>query len=146
MSYRSYSHRDEGSRGGGGGGSSGNGSGGGGGSGQKETSAEDVPPMSRLFVICNKSNTEEDIRAAFEQFGDIEEVWVVRNKQTGENKGNFIFSRYTNISVIKLHFVIIGIVYIKYQKTSAAAKALEEMNGKMINNSTRAIKVLVASR
>lgn len=84
MSYRSYSHRDEGSRGGGGGGG---GSGNGSGSNQKETASEDVPPMSRLFVICNKSNTEEDIRAAFEQFGEIEEVWVVRNKQTGENKG-----------------------------------------------------------
>lgn len=92
MSFRSFSHRDEGSRGGGGSGigSGGGGGGGGSGGGQKETAAEDVPPMSRLFVICNKSNTEEDIRSAFEQFGDIEEVWVVRNKQTGENKGNLI--------------------------------------------------------
>lgn len=39
----------------------------------------------------------------------------------------------------------VGVVYIKFVKTSSAAKALEEMNGKMIPNSTRAIKVLVAS-
>lgn len=43
--------------------------------------------MSRLFVICNKANTEQEIRDAFEKFGEIEDVWVVQNKQTGENKG-----------------------------------------------------------
>lgn len=41
--------------------------------------------------------------------------------------------------------ILSGVVYIKFVKTSSAAKALEEMNGKMIPNSTRAIKVLVAS-
>lgn len=98
MSYRSYSQRDEGSRGrigGVGGGSSnsgggGYGSGGGGnsgGHGSGNSTGEDTPPMSRLFVICNKANTEQEIRDAFEKFGDIEDVWVVQNKQTGENKG-----------------------------------------------------------
>jgi len=43
--------------------------------------------MSRLFVICNKNQNEEDFRDAFEKFGTIEEVWVVRDKSTGDNKG-----------------------------------------------------------
>lgn len=36
--------------------------------------------------------------------------------------------------------------YIKFSKTSEAARALEEMNGKLIGKSQRPIKVLVASR
>lgn len=50
-------------------------------------SRADDPPMSRLFIICNKANTEEDFRSAFEQYGEIEEIWVVRDKHSGENKG-----------------------------------------------------------
>ncbi|KAG4078717.1 hypothetical protein HA402_015307 [Bradysia odoriphaga] len=84
----------------------------------------DDPPMSRLFIICNKNQNEDDFRDAFEKFGTIEEVWVVRDKTTGDNK---------------------GIVYIKFNKTSSAALALEEMNGKVLPNSSRPIKVLVAS-
>lgn len=49
--------------------------------------ASDDPPMSRLFIICNKANSEDDFRSAFEQFGEIEEIWVVRDKHSGENKG-----------------------------------------------------------
>lgn len=47
----------------------------------------DDPPMSRLFIICNKNQNEEDFRDAFDKFGTIEEVWVVRDKSTGDNKG-----------------------------------------------------------
>lgn len=39
-----------------------------------------------------------------------------------------------------------GVAYVKFSKTSEAAKALEEMNGKLIGKSQRPIKVLVASR
>lgn len=49
---------------------------------------------------------------------------MVKDKRSGENK---------------------GVVYIKFSKTSEAAKALEEMNGKLINESERPIKVLVAN-
>lgn len=69
MSYRTHRDRDDGGRGGG------------------AASAADEPPMSRLFIICNKANSEEDFRSAFEQFGEIEEIWVVRDKHSGENKG-----------------------------------------------------------
>lgn len=68
-SHRPSFHRDDGGR-------------------SAAVAAADDPPMSRLFIICNKSNTEDDFRDAFERFGDIEEIWVVRDKQTGENKGN----------------------------------------------------------
>lgn len=95
-----------------------------GGRGRNEYSDDD-PPMSRLFIICNKAHTEEDFREAFSPFGEIEDIWVVKDKQTGENK---------------------GIAYIKYAKTSDAAKAQEEMNGKTIGTLDRTLKVLVAAK
>ncbi|KAJ8952485.1 hypothetical protein NQ318_003280 [Aromia moschata] len=87
-------------------------------------SSSDDPPNSRLFIIGPKTLNEEDFRKAFEDFGTIEEIWVVKDRTTGENK---------------------GVTYIKYSKTSEAAKALETMNGKIIGNGTRSIKVMIAA-
>lgn len=50
---------------------------------------EDDPPMSRLFIICNKTNTEEEFRESFSKFGTIEEIWIVKDKLTGEHKGQW---------------------------------------------------------
>lgn len=55
-------------------------------------SKNDDPPNSRLFVICHKSLEEDDLRKAFEKFGKIEDIWVVKDRNTGENKGNFLYS------------------------------------------------------
>ncbi|XP_043461425.1 RNA-binding protein 45 [Leptopilina heterotoma] len=87
-------------------------------------SKNDDPPNSRLFVICHKSLEEDDLRKAFEKFGKIEDIWVVKDRNTGENK---------------------GVTYIKFSKTSEAACALEEMNGKMLGSVGRPIKVMIAS-
>ncbi|XP_030375317.1 RNA-binding protein 45 [Scaptodrosophila lebanonensis] len=95
----------------------------GGGRGQ-EYSNDDDPPMSRLFIICNKAHTEEDFREAFSPFGEIEDIWVVKDKHTQENK---------------------GIAYVKFSRTSDAAKAQEMMNGKTIGKTDRTLKVLVAA-
>ncbi|XP_023021146.1 RNA-binding protein 45 [Leptinotarsa decemlineata] len=86
-------------------------------------SSLDDPPNSRLFIIGPKTLNEDDFRKAFDDFGDIEEIRVVKDRNTGENKGVF---------------------YVKFAKTSQAAKALEEKNGKIIG-SGRAIKIMVAS-
>jgi len=98
---------------------------GGGRGGREEFSNDDDPPMSRLFIICNKAHSEEDFREAFSPYGDIEDIWVVKDKHTQENK---------------------GIAYVKFSKTSDAAKAQEEMNGKTIGNLDRTLKVLVAAK
>lgn len=55
----------------------------------RQHATADDPPMSRLFVICNKNQDEKDFRDAFSKFGTIEEIWVVQDKYTGENKGTF---------------------------------------------------------
>lgn len=39
-----------------------------------------------------------------------------------------------------------GVAYLKFSKTSQAALACEEMNGKTIGKSQRPIKVMIAAR
>lgn len=43
-----------------------------------------------LFVICSKSNTEMDIHDAFSKFGRIEEVYGVKDRTTGDNRGKVL--------------------------------------------------------
>lgn len=57
--------------------------GGGGGSLNSNSSSSnkyDDPPNSRLFIVCGKSITEEDFKEAFEPYGVIEEIWVLKDK------------------------------------------------------------------
>lgn len=84
---------------------------------------KDDPPNSRLFIMCGKQITEEQFRESFGPYGTIEEVWIVKDKVTREPK---------------------GVTYIKFSKTSEAALAMEEMNGKVIEGSPRSLKVLIA--
>ncbi|XP_037075691.1 LOW QUALITY PROTEIN: RNA-binding protein 45-like [Pollicipes pollicipes] len=81
------------------------------------------PPNSRLFIVCGKSITEDDFRECFSKYGTVSEVWVVKDRATGEPK---------------------GVTYIKFSKTSEAALAMEEMNGRCIGNHPRPLKVLIA--
>lgn len=80
----------------------------------------DNPPFSRIFIVCSKKHTSDDMRAAFEQFGGIEDIWVVKDKHTKENR---------------------GVCYIKFAKASSAARACEEMDGKVIGEDPKPIKV-----
>ncbi|XP_069948805.1 RNA-binding protein 45 isoform X2 [Cherax quadricarinatus] len=90
----------------------------------KESKYDD-PPHSRLFIVCGKSITEEDFRESFSKHGTIEEIWVVKDRNTDEPK---------------------GVTYIKFSKTSEAALAMEEMNGRCIGGHPRPLKVLIAHR
>lgn len=56
----------------------------------KSTNYDD-PPYSRLFIVGSKQLSEDDFRGAFSKFGEIEEVWVVKDRHTGERKGRFVF-------------------------------------------------------
>ncbi|KAK9500194.1 hypothetical protein O3M35_001499 [Rhynocoris fuscipes] len=81
------------------------------------------PPNSRLFILCSKTITENELHDAFDKYGQIEDIWIVKDKNTNESK---------------------GVVYIKYSKSSEAALAMEEMNGKTIGSLTKPIKVMMA--
>jgi len=85
---------------------------------RQDSSSEETPPHSRLFIIGGKTLSDQDFREAFGQFGEIERIEVKRHK---------------------------GISYIKFSKTSEAAEALEEMNGKCIGSDPRPLKIVIAS-
>ena len=84
---------------------------------------DDAPPNSRLFIICGKDLTEEDFRDAFDSYGTVEKIEIHRDKN-GNSK---------------------GLAYIKFSKTSEAAHALEQLNGRCIGSHPRPLKVLVAN-
>lgn len=53
---------------------------------------EDVkPPNSRLFILCGKGIKEEAFKEAFEKFGTVEDIWIVKDRKTNEEKGNSSF-------------------------------------------------------
>ncbi|XP_030011211.1 RNA-binding protein 45 isoform X2 [Sphaeramia orbicularis] len=81
------------------------------------------PPNSRLFVVTSRSITEEDLRESFSPFGEIQGIWVLKDKQTKESK---------------------GVSYVKFAKSSQACLAMEEMHGKVVVDETKPIKVFIA--
>ncbi|XP_043549463.1 RNA-binding protein 45 [Chiloscyllium plagiosum] len=83
----------------------------------------DHPPNSRLFLVISKSTSEEVIRENFSFFGEIQDIWVVRDKQSKDHK---------------------GIAYVKFAKSSQACRAMEEMHGKALTEDTKPIKVFIA--
>ncbi|ESP01921.1 hypothetical protein LOTGIDRAFT_92684, partial [Lottia gigantea] len=84
----------------------------------------DLPANSRLFVICGKGAEDSAFREAFSKYGEVEDVWVVKDRRTNEDK---------------------GVVYVKMSKTSEAALAMESLNGQKIPNHHGTLKVVVAS-
>lgn len=90
---------------------------------RNEESSDDTPTYSRLFIVCERVQTETSIRNAFSKFGTIEDVKVPRDRHSGMPK---------------------GIAYVKFSKASEAAAALEAMNLCVLPNSTRPLKVMVA--
>ena len=82
------------------------------------------PKYSRLFVIGGKSCSEDELRGIFSQYGDIEYISVKKDRATNQPK---------------------GICYVKFKKTSEAAEAMDELNGKPIGSDSRPIKIVIAS-
>lgn len=85
----------------------------------------DKPPFSRVFVVCSKSHSSDDIKTAFEKYGTVEDVWVVKDKHTKESR---------------------GVAYVKFSKMSEACLAVESMDGQKINieNDSKPLKVIIA--
>lgn len=80
----------------------------------------DNPPNSRLFLVTSRSVSDDVIREKFSVFGEVQGVWVVKDKQTKESK---------------------GISYVKFAKSSEACTAMEDMHGKCLLDGTKPIKV-----
>ena len=82
----------------------------------------DNPPFSRVFIVCGRSLTSEEVRDAFSVYGSVDDVRMVKDKVTKENK---------------------GICFVKFAKASSAAMAIEYLDGKVIGNDSKPIKVRV---
>ncbi|KAK2108757.1 hypothetical protein P7K49_013922, partial [Saguinus oedipus] len=83
----------------------------------------DEPPNSRIFLVISKYTPESVLRERFSPFGDIQDIWVVRDKHTKESK---------------------GIAFVKFARSSQACRAMEEMHGQCLGpNDTKPIKVPV---
>ncbi|KAI0231772.1 RNA-binding protein 45 [Lamellibrachia satsuma] len=67
---------------------------------------------------------KDDYRAVFEKFGNITDIFMATDRQTRRENGN---------------------VYITYEKTSEAALAIEEMNGRPLPSHPKPLKVLLAA-
>ncbi|CAF1020631.1 unnamed protein product [Rotaria sp. Silwood1] len=89
-----------------------------------KTGDVDDPPFSRLFLLIPKAMSEDELRKAFLVHGTIQDIHMVRDRRNQESK---------------------GIAYIKYEKASAAARAMEEMNGTVIPPHTRPVKAIISS-
>lgn len=50
-------------------------------------SKHDEPPHSRLFVAHTKRVSDEELREAFGKYGTLEDVWICKDRNTGEPKG-----------------------------------------------------------
>lgn len=85
---------------------------------------EENPPYSRLFVVCSKSLTENELNKSFSVYGQIEKLHMPRDRESGNSK---------------------GIAYIKYSKTSEAALAIQEMCNKQLGPENKPVKVMIAS-
>lgn len=91
---------------------------------RNDDSNDDKPPYSRLFVVCRKQTTADDLRTVFQPYGEIEDIFIPKDRKTGEMK---------------------GVAFIKYSTTSAAAKAIDGMHLKTLPGTDKTFKVMVAS-
>lgn len=93
-----------------------------GGGGGFRLSAEclDEPPNSRVFLVLGKDTGEALIRERFAPFGEIQDIWLVRDKRTHESR---------------------GIAFVKFARSSQACRAMEEMHGRSLAPDTKPIKV-----
>jgi ERCC4-type nuclease len=73
---------------------------------------EDVkPPNSRLFILCGKGIKEDSFKEAFEKFGTVEDIWIVKDRKTNEDKGLLKKNEYSIYSIFVSQLVIIKYAY-----------------------------------
>lgn len=75
--------------------------------------------MSKLFVGgLSWDTTDDGLRSAFETFGEVREAKVITDRETGRSR---------------------GFGFVTYADSGAASKAIEEMNGTILDG--RSIRV-----
>ena len=49
----------------------------------------DAAPNSRLFILAGKGVKEDLFREQFEKYGKIVDFWIVKDRRTNEDKGEY---------------------------------------------------------
>jgi len=86
------------------------------------TEPEDIPPRSRLFVVCAKDMTEPELAAHFSSYPDMVYCKLVKDRM-GDKK---------------------GCAFVKFNRASIAALAMESVNDQNIAKNGVRLKVLIA--
>lgn len=97
------------------------------GGGDRHKHPKDLPVHSRLFVVHGKDTNESDLRDAFNSYGEVEDVNMLKKKCPDTRE-----------------LVSTGVSFVKFKKASQAAKAIEELHGKSLSCSPKPLKILVA--
>ena len=84
------------------------------------------PPCSRLFVTIGPQFTEEEVRESFSAFGQIDDIYIPLDKAKGEQG------------------VKRGFCFIKFARTSAAAAAMDALDGRCLPGHSNTIHVAVS--
>ena len=45
--------------------------------------------LNRIFILGGKGLTEDEFHTAFEKYGRIENIWITKDRKTGQDKGRF---------------------------------------------------------
>ena len=61
----------------------------------------DESALTRLFIVIPRGVEEQEVRSAFETFGEVEHVQIVKDRKTGEKKG-FGYVRFSRAYVAAL--------------------------------------------
>lgn len=69
-------------------------------------SKEDIPPNSRLFVLHGRNTTKEELQEAFEKYGKVEDVWMVRDRESHDLKGT---------NVVSFHALTLGSILLRIE-------------------------------
>lgn len=88
-----------------------------------EKDPDNVPPHSRLFIVCGKSTTPDELTDAFSKYGNIEYCRSICDKESNTPK---------------------GLCYMKFDRASSAALAMEEMDGICLYEHSMPIRVQIA--
>lgn len=88
-----------------------------------EKDPDNVPPHSRLFIVCGRSTTPEELTDAFSRYGNIEYCRSICDKESNTPK---------------------GLCYMKFDRASSAALAVEEMDGVCMYEHSMPIRVQIA--
>jgi len=97
------------------------------GGGDRHKHPKDLPVHSRLFVVHGKDTKESDLKDAFGEYGEVEDVNMLKKKCPDTRE-----------------LICTGVSFVKYKKASQAAKAIEELHGKSLGCSPKPLKILVA--